>query len=224
MTPATAAAAARASRARRSAFTRRTLAKPAHHRRVSVSGCGFRCFDTDTWSATGGSWRCQVAGQLPGTASIRYALVGRTNAMAASTSRLVGACSSSPGTYADPGVIARESTRPLRPTRRRRSSSASSMESTIIRCPFACQTTPGGLWTTRRETLCISRARTVQNYRVRRVGLRGVEPRTSALSVLRSNQLSYSPGISGATLHGGAEGPSRAFGRRSRPRRRQRHR
>jgi len=177
MTPATAAAAARASRARRSAFTRRTLAKPAHHRHVSVSGCGFRCFDTDTWSATGGSWRCQVAGQLPGTASIRYALVGRTNAMAASTSRLVGACSSSPGTYADPGVIARESTRPLRPTRRRRSSSASSMESTIIRCPFACQTTPGGLWTTRRETLCISRARTVEErsptfHRYERVVLR----------------------------------------------------
>ena len=29
--------------------------------------------------------------------------------------------------------------------------------------------------------------------RENRVGLRGLEPRTSALSVLRSNQLSYSP-------------------------------
>src|SRR5438105_10290261 len=71
--------------------------------------------------------------------------------MAASTSRLVGACSSSPGTYADPGVTVNESTKPLRPTRRRRSSSASSLESTIIPVPLRDQASPPGLWTTRPE-------------------------------------------------------------------------
>ena len=57
-------------------------------------------------------------------------------------------------------------------------------------------------------------SRTTENAltRINGVGLAGIEPATSALSVLRSNQLSYSPGNRCTTLHHGCTAGQRTAG------------